>query len=146
MAAKGFSAALLMVFLTLTLVPSCAEPPPPPPVVYEPPPPPPPPPPPTYYVTTTNLALRGGPSMTAPIISVFSFNDPVEVYETIPSGWARVRDLRRGVEGWASMRYLQSYPASHPVPAARKRRAPAPKEEAPEPEKEKPAPPPPKAM
>ncbi len=142
MAAKIFPFGLSLVLLALTLLASCAEPPPPPPpVVYEPPPPPPPP---TYYVNTNTLALRDGPTTSAPIISTFYFNDPVEVFETIPSGWARVRDARRGIEGWASMRYLQSYPASRPTKVHRKRRAPAPKEEAPE--KEKPAPAAPKAM
>jgi len=137
--------ALLLGLLALILFSACetpgpAPPPPPPPMVE----PPPPPPPPIYFVNVSSLALREGPTTSAPMIATLHFNDEVELMGD-SGGWGRVRDIRRGLVGWASMRYLQPAPADRPryVPSKRKS-APAPKVE---PKKEEPKPTPtPKAM
>jgi len=126
---------LALCVMALTLFMGCVETGPPPPIVVVETPPPPPPP--LYFVNVSSLALRDGPATGAPQIGTLQFNDEVELLDT-SSGWGRVYDLRRNMEGWASLRYLQAVPADRPrsVP---KRRAPAPKEPA------KPAEPP-KAM
>ena len=139
--------ALLLGLMALTLFSACAEPgpaPPPPPPMVEPPPPPPPP---LYFVNVSSLALREGPTTSAPMITTLNFNDEVELMGT-SDGWGRIRDIRRGFVGWASLRYLQPAPASRPVyvPPKRKATPAAPKEE---PKKEEPKPEPsgvPKAM
>jgi hypothetical protein len=137
--------ALLLGLLVLTLFIACAAPgpapPPPPPPMVEPPPPPPPP---LYFVNVSSLALREGPTTSAPMITTLNFNDEVELMGS-SDGWGRVRDIRRNLVGWASLRYLQPAPASRPHPVPPRRKAPAaPKEE---PKKEAPKPPPaPKAM
>jgi hypothetical protein len=117
--------------MALTLL-ACAEPPP---VVGPPPPemegPPPPPESPLYFVNVSSLALREGPTTSAPQISTLAFNDQVELLD-MSGGWARVRDVNRGLIGWASMRYLQPVPAAQPR-AVPRRRPSAPKEEAPKP-------------
>jgi hypothetical protein len=128
--------ALCMTALALCL--GCVEPGPPPPIVMEAPPPPPMPEPQLYFVNVSSLALREGPTTSAPQVGTLQFNDEVEILET-SSGWARVGDVRRSRTGWASMRYLQPVPADRPRSVPRKRPAPAPKEPA------KPAPSP-KAM
>jgi len=116
---------LALCVMALTLLGACVEPapapPPPPPMVEAPPPGPP-----LYFVNVSSLALRDGPSTSAPQITTLRFNDEVELLDT-SAGWARVRDVSRNVVGWAYMRYLQPVPASRPrsVP----KRAPAPKEQ-----------------
>ena len=61
--------------------------------------------PPIYVVSTHYLALRDGPSMSAPQIATLNFRDQVELLET--SGrWGRVRHVGRNIVGWSSMRYL----------------------------------------
>lgn len=61
--------------------------------------------PPIYLVTINYLALRDGPSMSAPQIATLNFHDEVELLET-SGGWGRVRDVRRNIVGWSSRRYL----------------------------------------
>ena len=132
--------ALLLGLLALPLFFACAGPseaPPPPPPVVEPPPPPPPP---VYFGNVSSLALREGPTTSASMITTLNFNDEVELMGT-SDGWGNVRDLRRGIVGWASLRYLQPAPADRPRAVPPRRRAPA------APKKEEPAPAPaPKAM
>jgi len=65
----------------------------------------PPPSPPMYVVNVHSLALRDGPTMSAPQIATLNFNDEVELLET-SGGWGRVRDVRRNIVGWSYMRYL----------------------------------------
>jgi hypothetical protein len=65
----------------------------------------PPPSPPLHIVTVHSLALRAGPSMSAPQIATLNFHDEVELLET-SGGWGRVRDVRRNIVGWSYMRYL----------------------------------------
>ncbi len=124
---------LALCLTTLTMFLGCAEPGPslPPPSAG--PPPSAPPPPPTYFVTVSGLALREGPTTAAPQISTLQFNDQVQLLET-SDGWGKVVDMRRNITGWASMRYLQSYPASgaRSVPR-RSTPAPKPAPRAPEP-------------
>jgi hypothetical protein len=61
--------------------------------------------PPLYLVNVHSLALRDGPSRSAPRIATLNFHDEVELLET--SGkWGRVRDVRRNIVGWSSRRYL----------------------------------------
>jgi hypothetical protein len=55
----------------------------------------------------------------------------VEILD-MSGGWARVRDVNRGLIGWASMRYLQPVPAAEPR-AVPRRRPSAPTEETPKP-------------
>ena len=61
--------------------------------------------PPLYVVNVHYLALRDGPSMSAPQIATLNFHDEVELLET-SGGWGRVRDVRRNIVGWSNMRYL----------------------------------------
>jgi hypothetical protein len=75
-------------------------------------------------VNISGLALREGPTTSAPQIASLNFNDEVELLDT-SAGWARVRDTRRNIIGWASLKYLQPAPASRPRPTAPKRRPPA---------------------
>jgi hypothetical protein len=58
-----------------------------------------------YVVKARYLALRDGPSMSASRIATLNFHDEVELLET-SGGWGRVRDVRRNIVGWSSMRYL----------------------------------------
>jgi hypothetical protein len=119
---------LTLCVMALTLFMGCVEsgpPLPPPPMVETPPPPPTP----LYFVTVSGLALREGPTTSAPQVGTLQFNDEVEILES-SSGWARVVDVRRDRTGWASMRYLQPVPADRPRTVPRRRPAPAPKEPA----------------
>lgn len=129
---------LALCVMALALFMGCVETGPPPMVVMETPPPQPPPSPQLYFVNVSSLALREGPTTSAPQVGTLHFNDEVQILET-NSGWARVGDVSRDRSGWASMRYLQPVPADRPRSVPRKRSAPAPKEPA------KPAPAP-KAM
>lgn len=61
--------------------------------------------PPMYVVNVHYLALRAGPSVSAPRIATLNFKDEVELLETF-GGWGRVRDVRRNIVGWSNMRYL----------------------------------------
>lgn len=134
--------ALALCLMALTMVLACVEPspPPPPPIVESPPPPPPPP---LYFVNVSSLALREDPTTAADQISTLQFNDEVELMDTSGS-WARVYDTRRGITGWASMRYLQPVPADRPRAVPRRRPAPQAPKEAPAPKPSEA--PPPKAM
>jgi hypothetical protein len=119
--------ALALCVMALTLFMGCVEPgppPPSPPLVETPPPPSPP----TYFVTVSGLALREGPTTSAPQIGTLEFNDEVVLLGT-SSGWGRVEDVRRHRTGWASLRYLQPAPANRPQSIPRRRPAPAPKEQ-----------------
>jgi hypothetical protein len=62
--------------------------------------------PPMYFVNVHSLALRDGPTMSAPRIASLNFHDEVELLET-SGGWWRVRDVRRNIVGWSYMRYLE---------------------------------------
>jgi hypothetical protein len=123
---------LLLGVMALTVLMACVEPgpppsPPPPPITEAPPPPSRP----LYFVNVSSLALREGPTTSAPMISTLHFNDEVEILDTSGS-WARVVVSGRDLTGWASMRYLQPVPADRPRPV-RRRRAPESKEPTPKP-------------
>jgi hypothetical protein len=60
---------------------------------------------PIYIINIDDLALRDGPTMSAPRIATLNLNDEVELLET-SRGWGRVRDVRRNIIGWSYMRYL----------------------------------------
>jgi hypothetical protein len=45
--------------------------------------------------------------MSALQIATLNFHDEVEFLET-SGGWGRVRDVRRNIVGWSSMRYLKA--------------------------------------
>jgi hypothetical protein len=62
--------------------------------------------PPMYFVNVHSLALRDGPTMSAPQIATLNFHDEVELLKT-SGGWGKVRDVRRNIIGWSYMRYLQ---------------------------------------
>jgi hypothetical protein len=68
---------------------------------------------PMYFVNVPGLALRDGPTMSAPQIATLKFQDQVELLDT-SGGWARVQDLRRNIVGWSAMRYLQPVVADAP--------------------------------
>jgi hypothetical protein len=69
--------------------------------------------PPMYFVNVHSLALRAGPTMSAPQIAILNFHDEVELLET-SGGWGRVRDVRRNIVGWSYMRYLVPVTVDHP--------------------------------
>jgi predicted RNA-binding Zn-ribbon protein involved in translation (DUF1610 family) len=69
--------------------------------------------PPRYFVIVPGLALRDGPTRSAPQIATLKFKDEVELLDT-SGGWGRVRDLRRNIVGWSYMRYLQPVAAEGP--------------------------------
>lgn len=136
---------LVFCLAALTMLMACVEGPPP----YSPPPPPPPvsegpPPPSTFFVTVSGLALREGPSTSAPQISTLQFNDEVQLMGT-SDGWGQVLDVRRNISGWASMRYLQPSPAYRPQSVPRRGTS-APRQSTPTPEPSGTPPPTPKAM
>ena len=120
---------LTLCVMALALCMGCVETGPPPMAVMDTPPPPPPPAPQLYFVNVSSLALREGPTTSAPQVGTLHFNDEVQILET-SSGWARVGDVSRDRVGWAYMRYLQPVPADRPRSVPRKRSAPAPKEPA----------------
>jgi hypothetical protein len=63
--------------------------------------------PPMYVVNVHSLALRAGPSRSAPLIATLNLHDEVELLET-SGGWGRVRDAQRNIVGWSNMRYLSA--------------------------------------
>jgi predicted nucleic acid-binding Zn ribbon protein len=69
--------------------------------------------PPKYFVNVNNLALRDGPTMSAPIIAILKFKDEVELLDT-SGGWGKIRALRRNMVGWSYMYYLVPVPADRP--------------------------------
>jgi hypothetical protein len=58
-----------------------------------------------YFVNVHSLALREGPTMSAPKIATLDLDDEVELLET-SGGWGKIRNVRRNVIGWSYMRYL----------------------------------------
>jgi len=69
--------------------------------------------PPMYFVNTHSLALRDGPTVSAPQIATLNFKDEVELLDT--SGrWGRIREVRRDIVGWSNRRYLVPVTADHP--------------------------------
>jgi hypothetical protein len=68
--------------------------------------------PPIYFVNTHALALRDGPTMSAPQIDTLNFKDEVELLDT-SAGWGRIREVRRDIVGWSNMRYLVPVKADH---------------------------------
>jgi hypothetical protein len=68
--------------------------------------------PPMYFVNVHGLALRDGPTMSAPQIHTLNFKDEVELLET-SDGWGRIRDVQRDIVGWSNMRYIVPVKANH---------------------------------
>jgi hypothetical protein len=62
---------------------------------------------PIYIVNVDSLALRDGPTMSAPKIATLNLDDEVELLET-SGGWGKIRDVRRNIIGWSYMRYLSA--------------------------------------
>ena len=69
--------------------------------------------PPMYFVNTHSLALRDGPTMSAPQIATLNFKEEVELLDT-SGGWGRIREVRRNIVGWSNRRYLVPVTADHP--------------------------------
>ena len=69
--------------------------------------------PPRYLVNTYFLALRDGPTMSAPQIATLNFKDEVELLDSA-GGWGRIREVRRNITGWSNMRYLTPVTGDHP--------------------------------
>lgn len=82
--------------------------------------------PPMYFVKVPGLALRDGPTMSAPQIATLKFKDEVELLET-SGAWGRVRDVRHNIVGWSYMRHLQPV-AADGSRALHQHRPPGPKE------------------
>lgn len=59
-------------------------------------------------VTGSRVNMREGPSTAYPIVLTLNGGTMTEVLEQDPGGWARVRVLDAGVEGWISGRMLGS--------------------------------------
>jgi hypothetical protein len=68
---------------------------------------------PKYFVNVHYLALRNGPNVSAPQIATLNFKDEVELLDT-SGGWGRIREVRRNIVGWSSMRYLVPVTADRP--------------------------------
>lgn len=56
------------------------------------------------FVTAPDLNVRAGPGSSHPVLTVAGRGEPMEVLPGGVADWARVRV--RGIEGWASRRYL----------------------------------------
>ena len=69
--------------------------------------------PPMYFVNIHGLALRDGPTMSAPQIATLNFKEEVELLDT-SGGWGKIREVRRNMVGWSSMRYLVPVTVDHP--------------------------------
>ena len=67
-----------------------------------------------YLVKINYLALRDGPTMSAPQIATLNFNDEVELLDT-SGGWGRIREVRGNLVGWSNMRYLEPVTADQPI-------------------------------
>jgi uncharacterized protein YgiM (DUF1202 family) len=63
--------------------------------------------PPLYYVRVSSLAMREGPSTSFRVMTTLNLNEQVEMLDMTPAGWAKVRELRRGLIGWVAARYLE---------------------------------------
>jgi hypothetical protein len=75
--------------------------------------------PPRYSVRVRRLALRAGPSNSAPLVAILKFADEVELLETA-GAWVRVRHEERHLVGWASRRYFKQLAADDSLtPASR---------------------------
>jgi general secretion pathway protein A len=82
--------------------------------------------PPMYFVNVRRLALRDGPTVSAPKIATLNFKDKVELLDT-SRGWGRIRHVNRNIVGWSYMRYLQPLPPAGP-PLVTQHGIPGPKE------------------
>jgi len=51
--------------------------------------------------------------MSAPQIATLNFKEEVELLDT-SGGWGKIREVRRNMVGWSSMRYLVPVTADHP--------------------------------
>jgi hypothetical protein len=69
--------------------------------------------PPMYLVKIHRLALRDGPTRSAPWLATLNFKDEVELLDT-SDGWGKIRAVRRDLVGWSNMRYLVPVTADQP--------------------------------
>jgi hypothetical protein len=69
--------------------------------------------PPRYLVNVRRLALRDGPTKSAPWLATLKFEDEVELLDT-SDGWGKIREMRRDIVGWSRMRYLVLVTADQP--------------------------------
>lgn len=69
--------------------------------------------PPIYFVNVHHLALRDGPTLSAPKIATLNFKDKVELLDT-SSGWGKIREVRSNIVGWSHKRYLVPMTADLP--------------------------------
>lgn len=68
------------------------------------------------FVTAPDLNVRAGPGRTHHVVAIAGYRESVEILPGGASGWARVRV--RGVEGWASRRYLDERESGHAARAS----------------------------
>lgn len=61
------------------------------------------------FVTAPDLNVRAGPGRTHPVLTIAGHGEPVEILPGGAPDWARIRV--RGIEGWASSRYLAEKPS-----------------------------------
>jgi len=63
----------------------------------------------TAFVIAPDLNVRAGPGSTQPVLTIAGRGEPVEILPGGAPDWARIRV--RGIEGWASRRYLAEGPS-----------------------------------
>jgi uncharacterized protein YraI len=63
----------------------------------------------TAFVTAPDLNVRAGPGRSHPVLTIAGGGEPVEILPGGAPDWARIRV--RGIEGWASRRYLAESPS-----------------------------------
>src|SRR4051812_5895931 len=63
----------------------------------------------TAFVTAPDLNVRAGPGPSHPVLTIAGRGEPVEILPGGAQDWARIRV--RGIEGWASRRYLTEGPS-----------------------------------
>ncbi|AEB10137.1 SH3 domain-containing protein [Desulfobacca acetoxidans] len=78
------------------------------------PPPSPPPYPGYYYINASRINLHTYPMYSSGVTGVVQLNERVEKLGDSPQGWAKVRSLRNGSEGWLLRGYLSLEPVSYP--------------------------------
>lgn len=61
------------------------------------------------FVTAPDLNVRAGPDRTHPVLTIAGHGEPVEILPGGATDWAHV--CVRGIEGWASNRYLAEHPS-----------------------------------
>jgi uncharacterized protein YraI len=70
----------------------------------------------TAFVTSPDLNVRSGPGRTHSVLTIAGLGEPVDILPGSVPDWAHIRV--RGIEGWASRRYLAEGPLGQAPPAS----------------------------